>query len=90
MVLEIFDKWIIYFEHWIKVEYSRLEWSHILWNTYGEMVYFLLICIAAILESAGWIPTQQNIKRNIKRTCNSEIFLPHLVLYITQYRIGMC
>ena len=34
-------------------------------STYGEMVYFLLICIAAIFESVWWIPTQQNIHRKI-------------------------
>ena len=30
-------------------------------TTNGEMMYFLLICKAAILQSEWWIPTQQNI-----------------------------
>ena len=61
--------------------------------SYGEMVYFLLICIAAILESVWWIPTDYKEKKifsNYPATSNSEIFLPHLVLYFTQSRIGMC
>ena len=64
-------------------------------NSYGEILYFLLICITAILESVLWIPTQQNILReklfsNYQAKGNSELFLPHLVLYFTQTRIGMC